>query len=75
MTDGRIRWGLLTNGEVWRLYDYRARPRASGYLEVDLYFHLYGLGREDAGCVLGTFPIVRRHDEAQFGSYRTRDLS
>ena len=36
VTDGRIRWGLLTNGEVWRLYDYRARPRASGYLEVDL---------------------------------------
>ena len=24
--------------------------------------------------VLGTFPIVRRQDEAAFGSYRTRDL-
>ena len=39
-----------------------------------LYFHLYGLGRDDAGYVLGTFPIVRRQDEAQFGRYRTRDL-
>ena len=39
-----------------------------------LYFHLYGLSREDAGYVLDTFPIVRRQDEAQFGSYRTRDL-
>ena len=39
-----------------------------------LYFHLYGLDREDAGYVLGTFPIVRRQDEAQFGRYRTRDL-
>ncbi len=36
ITDGRIRWGILTNGAVWRLYDYRARPRATGYFEVDL---------------------------------------
>ena len=36
VADGRIRWGILTNGEVWRLYDHRARPRASGYFEADL---------------------------------------
>ena len=35
-SDGRIRWGILTNGTAWRLYDRRARPRASGYHEVDL---------------------------------------
>ena len=39
-----------------------------------LYFHLYGLSREDAAYVLDTFPIVRRHDEADYGRYRTRDL-
>ena len=39
-----------------------------------LYFLLYGLSREDAEYVLGTFPIVRRQDEAEFGQYRTRDL-
>ena len=39
-----------------------------------LYFHLYGLSREDAGYVLDTFPIVRREDEAKFGTYRTRHL-
>ena len=39
-----------------------------------LYFHLYGLDKDDAEYVLGTFPIVRRDDERQFGSYRTRDL-
>ena len=39
-----------------------------------LYFHLYGLSSDDAGYVLGTFPIVRRKDEAQFGRYRTRDM-
>ena len=39
-----------------------------------LYFHLYGLSREDARYVLDTFPIVRKQDEAAFGRYRTRDL-
>ena len=36
VSDGRIRWGILTNGRVWRLYDGRARPRATAYFEVDL---------------------------------------
>ena len=31
-SESAIRWGILTNGAVWRLYDYRARPRATGYL-------------------------------------------
>ena len=35
-TDDRIRWGILTNGALWRLYDNRARPRASGFFEVDV---------------------------------------
>ena len=39
-----------------------------------LYFHLYGLTREDAAYVLDTFPIVRREDEAALGRYRTREL-
>lgn len=39
-----------------------------------LYFHLYGLGREDAEHVLSAFPIVQREDEKAFGRYRTRDL-
>ena len=39
-----------------------------------LYFHLYGLSREDAAYVLDTFPIVRRQDEATYGIYRTRAL-
>ena len=39
-----------------------------------LYFHLYGVSRDDADYILGTFPIVRREDEAELGRYRTRDL-
>ena len=35
-TDGDLHWGFLTNGGAWRLYDYRARPRATGYHEADL---------------------------------------
>jgi hypothetical protein len=39
-----------------------------------LYFHLYGLSREEADYVLGTFPIVERHDQERYGRFRTRDL-
>ena len=35
-SEGRIRWGMLTSGDLWRLYDRRARPRSTSYLEVDL---------------------------------------
>ena len=45
-SESRIRWGILTNGRVWRLYDYRARPRASGYFEADL-VELFKPGREE----------------------------
>ena len=34
-----------------------------------LYFHLYGLSRNDASYVLDTFPILRREDEKAFGHY------
>jgi hypothetical protein len=41
--------------------------------ELDaLYFHLYGISRDDAAYILDTFPIVRRKDEQQHGEYRTR---
>ncbi|MEX2647875.1 MAG: restriction endonuclease [Alphaproteobacteria bacterium] len=39
-----------------------------------VFFHLYGIARDDAAYVLDTFPIVRREDEAAFGRYRTKDL-
>jgi hypothetical protein len=40
-----------------------------------LYFHLYGIGKDDADYILSTFPIVRRHDEDESkGRYVTRDL-
>jgi hypothetical protein len=42
--------------------------------ELDaLYFHLYGINRDDADYILETFPIVKRKDEAAWGSYRTKE--
>ena len=35
-SDGKIRWGILTNGQVWRLYDHRTRPRSTAYFEMKL---------------------------------------
>jgi len=54
-------------------WDEERRPHLRCQLDA-LYFHLYGLGREDAAYILETFPIVKRHDEERFGRYRTRDL-
>ena len=43
--------------------------------ELDaLYFHLYGINRNDADYILETFPIVKRKDIAQHGEYRTKNL-
>jgi hypothetical protein len=42
--------------------------------ELDaLYFHLYGIPREDVDYIMETFPIVKRKDIAAHGTYRTKD--
>lgn len=38
------------------------------------FFHLYGIVREDVDYIMDTFPIVRKHDEAEHGEYRTKRL-
>ena len=55
------------------IWDEEERRHLRARLDA-LYFHLYGLSREDAAYVLSTFPIVQREDDATFGKYRTRDL-
>ncbi|WP_432065773.1 Eco57I restriction-modification methylase domain-containing protein [Streptomyces sp. C10-9-1] len=43
--------------------------------ELDaFFFHLYGINRDDVDYILDTFPIVKRKDEAKYGTYRTKDL-
>lgn len=39
-----------------------------------LFFHLYGLTRDEADYVLSQFPIVEADDRAAYGRYLTRDL-
>ena len=58
ISDGRIRWGILTNGGVWRLYDHRARPRASAYYEANVQTML--AGDDDDGLM--TFFLLFRRD-------------
>jgi hypothetical protein len=44
---GAVRWGLLTNGRVWRLYWHGARSRAEGFVGFELPSILDGLARGD----------------------------
>ena len=50
-SEGRIRWGILTNGNVWRLYDYKSRPRSTGYFEANL-GDILGRAEQDDGLRL-----------------------
>jgi hypothetical protein len=62
-------------GEVLPPFQWDEEDRRQRRARLDaLYFHLYGIGRADADYVLTTFPIVRSHDEAEFGRFVTRDL-
>ncbi len=35
VSDGAIRWGILTNGRLWRLYFQGARSRSEEFFEID----------------------------------------
>ena len=58
ITDGRLRWGILTDGRVWRLYDHRTRPRATAYYQADL-AEMLQPGNENA---LRSFYLLFRRD-------------
>ncbi|GAA0365936.1 N-6 DNA methylase [Actinoallomurus spadix] len=43
--------------------------------ELDVaYFLLYGITRDDVAYILDSFPLVRKKDVVEFGSYRTKEL-
>lgn len=63
------------DGEVREPFEWDEERRLHLRCQLDaLYFHLYDLDREDAAYILDTFPIVREHDERDYGHYRTKDL-
>ncbi len=54
---------------------FRWDPERRFHLRCELdaaFFHLYGISRDDVGYIMDAFPIVRRHDEQQYGEYRTK---
>lgn len=55
-------------------WDDEDRLRRRARLDA-VFFHLYGLDRDDAAYVLSTFPIVKREEEQRYqGRFRSRDL-
>ena len=59
MTEGRLRWGILTDGAVWRLYWWGARSVAEQFFEVDLAAVLNLPGRNEGLFALDE--AARRH--------------
>ncbi len=63
------------DGSVKPPFVWSRADRAHRMARLDaLFFHLYGLNKDDADYILSTFPIVREQDIKAHGSYRTRDL-
>ena len=52
-TRGKLRWGILTNGRVWRLYFHGATSVAEDFLEIDLgkVLDIDGCDLDLLGCV------------------------
>jgi hypothetical protein len=43
--------------------------------ELDaIFFHQYSFDRSDVNYIMDTFPIVKRKDMQQYGTFRTKDL-
>ena len=55
VSDRAVKWGLLTNGAVWRLYYQDARSRAEEFFEIDLALALSVPGVQDD--LDGTEPV------------------
>ena len=59
LTNGRLRWGILTNGARWRLYYQGARSVSEEFCEIDLAAVLDLAGYNDGLFALN--PAERRH--------------
>lgn len=49
------------------------RPLLRAELDA-VFFHLYGIARDDVDYIMETFPIVKRDDLQRHGEYRTKHL-
>jgi hypothetical protein len=80
MSDGRILWGILSNGRVWRLYWQKAKSRSEQFVEFDLGAllpiagyrpDLFAPTREEAQHLLSVFVLMFRR--AAFLPTRAQD--
>ena len=71
VTEGKLRWGILTNGEKWRLYFSGARSVSEQFFEIDLAAvldlpdhneGLFALGEEERRHWLKVFLLIFRRD-------------
>lgn len=61
----------------WVSEPMRWDPAARRILQAELdaaMFHLFGVVRDDVDYIMETFPIVKRKDLAEFGTFRTKDM-
>ncbi|NEA22217.1 Eco57I restriction-modification methylase domain-containing protein [Actinomadura bangladeshensis] len=63
---------LGDSGEPFQ-WDEERRVQIRAELDA-LFFHLYGISRDDVDYIMEAFPIVKRKDEAKYGTYRTKEL-
>ena len=58
-TDGKLRWGILTNGKLWRLYWWGAQSVSEQFFEIDLAAAL-GVTGHDEGLFAAAAPDEER---------------
>ena len=59
---GKIRWGVLTNGKLWRLYSQDASSRSEEFLELDLWKILRLENTHDRDHWLRVFMLMFRRE-------------
>ncbi|MER6432615.1 N-6 DNA methylase [Streptomyces sp900105245] len=63
------------SGDTGTPFNWDPARRATIRAELDaLFFHLYGVSRDDTSYVLDTFNVTRDNDMKAHGTYRTKDL-
>ncbi|MBB6119494.1 Eco57I restriction-modification methylase domain-containing protein [Nocardiopsis algeriensis] len=61
-------------GDEGAPFRWNEERRTAMRAELDaLFFHLYGISRDDVDYIIETFPIVKRKDVEKYGTYRTKE--
>src|SRR5699024_7264614 len=73
-TSNGIKGFALDLGDKSEPFQWDEGRRSVIRAELDaLFFHLYGINRDDVDYIMETFPIVKRKDVERYGTYRTKE--